>query len=95
MPRPPGSPKTPGSGRKKGTPNKATAAIRKRIDSHDPIGQLFALADSTEDERIRLEALKAVLPYAYPKLSNVDMSVGGELTPVTIKVVPRGSGRAK
>lgn len=80
-----------GPGRPKGSRNKATQAVRDAIADRDPIGKLFELADTTEDEKVRLMCLRAVLPYAYPKLSSVDVSMSGELKPVTIKVVPRGN----
>lgn len=42
MSHPRGAPKTPGSGRKKGTPNKVTGALRERIEREaDPIGLLI------------------------------------------------------
>ena len=70
-------------GRQKGTPNKATAEIRERIDSNDPIGRLFELADEcrTEGERdLEARTLTAVLPYAYPRLAASSIDVKALLT---------------
>lgn len=70
MPHPKGAPKTPGSGRKKGTPNKVTRALRERIEKEaDPIGLLI---DVVKGKRFKA----AVAPgggrkqaYVYPSIA--------------------------
>lgn len=62
-----GTPKT--GGRKKGTPNKKTAEIRRRIEGYDPIGKLMALADETKDEELKVRVLLGVVPFSYSRLA--------------------------
>ena len=88
--RPPGSPKTPGSGRKAGTPNKKTREAAERavevgrvlaeyLGEHCFPGDAHALAmaiykDVRIDPELRLEAAKAAMPYEKPRLSAVEHS---------------------
>ena len=63
--------KTPGSGRRKGTPNKKTAALRVRlaqIKADTPLEfMLTIMRDVTLPPRVRFEAAKAAAPYIHPK----------------------------
>lgn len=87
MPFKKGDPRPPGAGRKKGTPNKATAPIREAIAAKDPIGKLFEIVENTEDEDLRVRALLGVLPYGFPRLaaSQVDLK-SALMGNVTLKV---------
>ncbi len=64
--KPPGHPKPVNSGRKKGTPNKATAEIRGIAQKHGlkAVRRLVALMKS-EDETISLKAATELLDRAY------------------------------
>jgi hypothetical protein len=67
-----GSPKTPGSGRKKGTPNKATAKHREmlermKVDTTDP----NAPYEEKKWASVQLG------PFAHPKLSSIEARSGG------------------
>ena len=55
-----GSPKTSGSGRKKGTPNKSTRTLREAFQKHGEV-LVERLLELTEDDdpSVRLGALKA------------------------------------
>ncbi len=68
MPRIKGSAKTPGSGRKKGTPNMATADIKALAGEQGPaaIKKLTALMDSA-DERTAMAAANSLLDRGYGK----------------------------
>jgi hypothetical protein len=66
--RPRGLPKT--GGRKKGTPNKATAAIAEKLDGLrcDPIAIIVQIAQNEDEEStIRLRAAIELCSYLYPK----------------------------
>ena len=62
MAAPKGQPKPFGSGRKKGTPNKAPSDLRLAFRKHGPelVQALLALAQST-DENVRFKAVQACL----------------------------------
>ena len=66
--RPPGLPKT--GGRKKGTPNKATAAIAEKLDrlGCDPVAIIVQIAQNeAEESTIRLRAAIELCSFLYPK----------------------------
>lgn len=93
MPRQKGQGRTPGSGRKKGTPNKKPpesnvilARIQKRYPKWHPVEALAKMAnDATLDNVIRLHATKEVAQYCVPKLKAVEISgPGGAAIPITI-----------
>jgi hypothetical protein len=81
--RPKGSPKTPGSGRKKGTPNKATSAHRKvieqmKVDTTDALSFFTSVLknpDAPFEEK--KAAARELLPYTAPKLSSIEARAGG------------------
>ena len=78
-------------GRRKGTSNKATGAIKAAFQKHgdDLVDALLALTKST-DERIRLGAIQAALDRGYGKPAQAVTGEGGG--PVTI-VVETGISR--
>ena len=68
--------KQPGSGRKKGTPNKMTQSV---IDicaemGFDPVRGLVQLALTAEDESNRVTAHKELMKYIYPQRKAVEHS---------------------
>jgi hypothetical protein len=81
-------------GRRKGTPNKATAAKEAAIAASGltPLDfMLNALRDEENDFATRFEAAKSAAPYCHPKRAPVDGD--GQETGVTLNVftgVPRG-----
>src|SRR5262245_53370926 len=77
-----GSPKTPGSGRVKGTPNKATAAHRQaleamKVDTTDPLSFFMSILKNPKAPyEERKAAARELLPYSHPKLSSVESRTG-------------------
>jgi hypothetical protein len=74
--RKPGTPKT--GGRKKGTPNKITAAREAEIAAFGltPLEYMLKLLrDDNVDAARRDEMAKAAAPYCHPRLSTVDAKV--------------------
>lgn len=68
-------------GRKKGTPNKATAKRQAEIAASGltPLEfMLKVMRESKRDVMERLEAAKAAAPYVHPKLASVE--VRGQMT---------------
>ena len=67
--RPKGSGKTPGSGRKAGTPNKATADIKALEQAVAPkaFAEAVRLATGAGTEAARLRAIEIILDRAYGK----------------------------
>jgi hypothetical protein len=80
--RPQGSPKTPGSGRKKGTPNKVTVQTREALwayiaqcgDDANPFRRLVDLMRTTADEHIIVSCAVALADRLLPKLKAVEVS---------------------
>lgn len=77
----PGTPKTPGSGRQKGTPNKHASSFRAALrDYCEQIGAdpHYFLADVVADEQadfgLRVSAAKELAQYIEPKLKAVEHS---------------------
>jgi hypothetical protein len=80
-----GQAKTPGSGRKKGSVNKKSAAIKQAVE--DAVGKLadrfegdaYALAAVIYKNQAlplstRMAAMAAAMPYERPRLSQIDMT---------------------
>jgi hypothetical protein len=65
-------------GRKKGVPNKATAAKVKQIAASGltPLDYMLSVMRTSEDPAQRLDAAKAAAPYVHPKLQPVDPKTG-------------------
>ena len=69
MPRPKGSPKTEGSGRKKGTQNRVTLDIREAAQKFgaEAVATLVDLMRNADFETVRVAAAKELLDRAYGK----------------------------
>ena len=80
MGKPKGSPRTPGSGRQAGTPNKATAEVKALAQAHAPaaIAELARLATGAESEAARVAAIKELLDRGYGKSAQPVTGEGGE-----------------
>ena len=82
--RPKGSPKTPGSGRKKGSLNKVTLAHRAVLDQMkvnctDPMSFFLSVLqnpDAPYEEK--KAAARELFPYSHPKLSSIEARAGGK-----------------
>ena len=74
---PKGRPKAEGSGRKKGTPNIASAARAAECASGGitPLDYLLTvMRDKTRLVSERLDAAKAAAPYIHPRLNSVEVA---------------------
>lgn len=69
-------------GRKKGVPNKATAAKAAAIAASGltPLDYLLDVMRNSDDALQRLDAAKAAAPYVHPKLASIDHKVDGNIT---------------
>lgn len=75
-------------GRKKGTPNKATAELRTGAlrDGVSPLAfMLEVMRDEERDSNVRLDAAKAAAPYIHPKLATHEIK-GDQQNPLVHKV---------
>jgi hypothetical protein len=73
MPRPTGLPKS--GGRRKGTPNRASAAREAAIQASglSPLDfMLGVMRDEANDIALRLDAARVAAPYVHPRLASVD-----------------------
>ena len=73
--RPTGLPKT--GGREKGTPNRATLALKEQLDALgcDPLVELAKIAMNQKNAvEIRVRCLSEIAGYIYPRRKAVDMS---------------------
>jgi hypothetical protein len=89
---PKGGPKV--GGRKKGTPNKATAKKAEEIAKSGltPVDYLLSVMRDTEkQEATRIEAAKAVAPYVHPKLANIELA-GKDGGPLQVQVIKFADG---
>ncbi len=88
MPFTRGAPKPAGSGRRKGTPNRATAEISERLAELgcDPIeGMASIAANEANPAELRGRMYAELAQYVYPKRKAVEHSgYGGD--PVTIRI---------
>jgi len=69
-------------GRKKGVPNKATAAKQAEIAASGltPLEfMLDVMRDEDNEQSVRLDAAKAAAPYVHPKLANIDAKIEGDV----------------
>jgi hypothetical protein len=78
----------PNSGRPKGAKNKLDRTLQQRLkdEDADPVDVLKAFL-SHGDEKLAMEAAKALLPYTYPRLSSQDLNVSGEIGTPELRVV--------
>ncbi len=83
--RKPGTPKT--GGRKKGTPNKATADVKALAQQYAPaaLKELARLSSEAESEQARVSACREILDRAYGKAPQAVTGEGGG--PVGFRVV--------
>ncbi len=76
-------------GRKKGTPNKASAAKAAEIAASGltPLDYMLSvMRDEKADQKRRDEMAKAAAPYVHPKLATMEHSgPGGQ--PIVVKIV--------
>jgi ElaB/YqjD/DUF883 family membrane-anchored ribosome-binding protein len=89
-----GSPKTSGSGRKKGTPNKASAKREAEIakSGKTPLQFLLDRMRNKEAQMAdRIECAKAAAMYVHPKPATT-LDVGGE---IGLKIIERRIVRPK
>lgn len=78
-------PKT--GGRKKGTPNRATAEKAKKIAESGltPLDfMLQVMRDPSQEDAVRLDAAKAAAPYVHPKLATIQHT-GANGGPIEVK----------
>ena len=91
--KPIGSPKT--GGRRKGTPNRATLALRDKLEALgcDPAIELAKMGMNDKNPgELRERCLNDLLPYVYPKRKPVDVSSEGpSVTNVITKCDPENS----
>lgn len=86
-----------GSGRKKGSPNKKTAAIQKAVEESglSPLDYMLeVMRDFAAEPRDRLSAASMAAPYVHAKLSSIELTGkdGGAIKAVTrIELVALGS----
>lgn len=69
-------------GRKKGVPNKATAAKQAEIAASGLTPLEFMLGvmrNEGNEQSVRLDAAKAAAPYVHPKLANIDAKIEGDV----------------
>lgn len=83
----------PGAGRKKGVPNKRTAATTKAVEESGltPLDYMLGvMRDVLADPARRDDAAKAAAPYVHPKLANIEHTGkdGGEIkAAITVRFV--------
>lgn len=75
-------------GRKKGTPNKKTQDVQAKLDAIgcDPITSLALLAQTSEDEGIKVQCLKEIAQYVLPKRRAIEHS-GTDGGPLVVEMV--------
>ena len=70
--------KREGAGRKKGIPNRASAARQAAIQASGltPLEyMLMTMRDESKPEAVRLDVAKAVAPYVHPRLASIEQAV--------------------
>lgn len=85
--RPKGLPKT--GGRKKGTPNKATAAKAAEVAASGltPLDYMLeVLRDVEADRSVRLDAAAKAAPYVHPKLASIEHT-GEDGGPLIVQIL--------
>ncbi|MBS4760961.1 MAG: hypothetical protein KHX03_09720 [Clostridium sp.] len=70
-----GQTKPANSGRKKGTPNKKTAEIFERLKGVDIVGELLAIARTTEKDELKVAVYKELMKYVYPQRKAVALGI--------------------
>jgi hypothetical protein len=66
-------------GRKRGVPNKKTAALQDSVAESGltPLEVMLNFMRTDSNPAIRFEAAKAAAPYIHPKLANIDVGNAG------------------
>jgi hypothetical protein len=85
--RPKGIPKT--GGRKKGTPNKASAAKAAEVAASGltPLEYMLEVVRDLDAERsVRLDAAAKAAPYVHPKLASIEHT-GEDGGPLVVKII--------
>lgn len=81
----------PGAGRRRGSPNKATAARQLSVAASGlaPLDYLLSvMRDDTVPRDERVEAAKAAAPYVHPRLATVDhKSSDGSMAPKPDRII--------
>jgi len=90
-----GKPRPLGAGRKKGSVNRKTELLTEKCEEHgiDPFAALLELAKS-DDQNIRLSALKEVCQYLFAKRKAVELT-GQDGDDLSIKVIIEDYGTHK
>jgi len=92
MPRPVRGTRTPGSGKKKGTPNRVTTEMREAclnlLNRNMPKLNKWLDEVAEDDPAKAFELLVKVMEFALPKLARIDSSINGNQdSKVTIKFI--------
>ena len=88
-----GHPRPAGAGRKKGTPNRASAARQIAVEASGltPLEHLLAvMRDVSQDVAVRVNAAKAAAPFVHPRLATVELH--GEQEAIVVVHDWRGKG---
>lgn len=81
--------KRPGAGRPKGSPNRRTADLSRKLDElEDELGKdtdpamhlARVIADDSAAPDLRIQAAKDLLPYVYPRLGSIDVNTNVNVT---------------
>jgi hypothetical protein len=89
MPFQRGQPRPSNAGRRAGTPNRASSDFREKVlrSGLSPVDFLCqTFRDPEQPMHLRVDAAKSIIPYIYPKLSNVDVHSRGGL-PLVVQVL--------
>ena len=87
----PGMKKVPGSGRKKGTPDKIRSEVKDKIEAsgYDPIEAMIEIGRIATEEKdyiLSLAAAKELAQYIYPKRKSVEHTTDGSFMPTGITI---------
>ena len=82
-----GTPKT--GGRRKGTPNKVTVAVREAALPHGPaaVAELARLMIDGESEQVRISACREILDRAYGKSRQALEHTGQDSGPIVVQEI--------
>jgi hypothetical protein len=84
-----GQPRPSNAGRRAGTPNRASSDFREKVlrSGLSPVDFLCqTFRDPEQPMHLRVDAAKSIIPYIYPKLSNVDIHTAGD-QPLVVQVL--------
>jgi hypothetical protein len=88
--RPPGLPRTPGSGRKKGVPNRINGdihALMKALGCDPRVVLIRICANVKNPPELRRKAAADLMQYAWPKLASTEQHVTGEMQQTVVQVI--------